>query len=135
MAATMQQQTFGAYRLIERLNEGGLGAVFRAQHGPRGHEAAIKLLPTMLAEDEDARRWFARGAASAAGLQHANILPVWEYGEAEGKLYLVMPYSKGGTLLDRMRVAPSRCHTSFTMWPNWRRRLITRTRRGSFTAT
>jgi serine/threonine protein kinase len=96
----------GDYRLTARIDEGGMGAVFRAQHVSLGHEVAIKLLPTTLASDATAQQWFRRGAASAAALQHPNILPVYHYGEHEGAPYLVMPFIAGGTLKDRLLRGP-----------------------------
>src|SRR5690349_19569323 len=107
----MDQLTFGKYQLLERIGEGGMGVVYRVRHTLLGHEAAIKLLPLSLASDPNSRQLFARGAASAAGLNHPNILPVLEYGEDEGHLYLVTPLIRGGTLKERMSdgpVAPAR---------------------------
>src|SRR4029079_16559457 len=100
------QLTFGKYQLLEKISAGGMGVVYRARHTLLGHEAAIKILPTSLAADPESRQFFARGAASAAGLTHPNILPTLEYGEDEGHLYLVMPLIHGGTLKERMLDGP-----------------------------
>jgi serine/threonine protein kinase len=105
------QLTFGKYQLLEQISAGGMGVVYRARHTMLGHEAAIKILPLSLAADPNARQFFSRGAASAAGLNHPNILPTLEYGEDEGHLYLVMPLIRGGTLRERMLrgpIAPAR---------------------------
>ncbi|MFN8515453.1 MAG: hypothetical protein U0232_30275 [Thermomicrobiales bacterium] len=59
------QATIGDYRIVARIDEGGMGAVFRAQHVSLGHEVAIKLLPTTPASDPTAQQWFRRGAAPA----------------------------------------------------------------------
>src|SRR5215218_212841 len=103
---TATHSAIGDYRFVARIDEGGMGAVYRAVHQTLGNEVAIKLLPAALAHDESARQWFRRGAASAAALQHPNILPVYYYGEHDGAPYLVMPYIKGGTLKDRMLAGP-----------------------------
>src|SRR3954453_12340486 len=106
-----KQLTFGNYQLLEQISAGGMGVIYRARHTMLGHEVAIKLLPASLAADPDSRQLFARGAASAAGLIHPNILPTLEYGEDEGYLYLVMPLIRGGTLKERLLdgpVAPER---------------------------
>ena len=103
--AMAQDRSLGSYRLVERLGRGHGGA-YRAVHRTDGRVAAVKVLPAALAGGEDARRWFERGAASAARLWHPNILPVWEYGEADGRLYLAMPFVAGGTLHDRLRAGP-----------------------------
>lgn len=101
-----EQLRFGNYQLLEQISAGGMGVVYRARHTLLGHEAAIKILPASLAADSDSRQLFARGAASAAGLNHPNILPTLEYGEDEGHLYLVMPLIRGGTLKERILAGP-----------------------------
>ena len=103
---TALQSAIGDYRFVARIDEGGMGAVYRAVHQTLGNEVAIKVLPTALASDETARQWFRRGAASAAALQHPNILSVCDYGEHDGAPYLVMPYINGGTLKDRLLAGP-----------------------------
>src|SRR5689334_14430054 len=99
---TAMPSAIGDYRFVARIDEGGMGAVFRAVHQTLGNEVAIKILPDTLVSDPSARHYFQRGAASAAALQHPNILPVYYYGEHEGAPYLVMPYIKAGTLKDRL---------------------------------
>ena len=96
------ERTLGSYRLLERIGKGGMGEVYRAQHLKLGREAAVKVLPPALAHEADFLKRFEREAASAASLQHPNILAVWEYGEQGGVPYLVMPLIKGGTLKDRL---------------------------------
>jgi serine/threonine protein kinase len=71
----------GSYRLLERIGRGGMGEVYRARHLRLHSEAAIKILPLTLADDPDTVKRFEREAASAASLQHPNILAVWDYGE------------------------------------------------------
>lgn len=98
--ATPPGTVIGNYRLVERIGRGGMGEVFRAQHVRLGSEAAIKLLlPGLIGEDDFLRR-FEREATSTAALQHPAILPVWDFGEHEGRPYLIMPLVRGGTLQD-----------------------------------
>ena len=92
----------GSYRLEERVGKGGMGEVYRAEHTRLGSERAVKVLPPVLAAEPDFLKRFEREASSAAKLDHPNILPVYEYGEADGVPYLVMPYVKGGTLKERL---------------------------------
>src|SRR6476659_8587444 len=92
----------GSYRLIERIGKGGMGEVYRAVHVRLGSERAVKVLPANLANEPDFLKRFEREAASAARLDHPNILPVYDYGEEGGTPYIVMPYVKGGTLKDVM---------------------------------
>lgn len=95
-------RTLGAYQLLERIGKGGMGEVYRARHSKLGREAAIKLLPPALAAEPDFFKRFERETASAAALNHPNILPVYDYGDENGVPYLVMPYIGGGTLKDRL---------------------------------
>jgi len=95
-------RTLGSYRLLERIGKGGMGEVYRAQHIKLGREAAVKILPPALAAEADFLKRFEREAASAAALNHPNILQVYDYGEQDGTPYLVMPYISGGTLKDRL---------------------------------
>src|SRR3954468_21569633 len=102
MSGAGGERVLGSYRLLERIGKGGMGEVYRAQHVRLGSERAVKVLPANLAAEADFLKRFEREAASAAKLDHPNILPVYEYGEQGGTPYLVMPYVKGGTLKDRM---------------------------------
>ena len=95
-------RTLGSYRLLERIGKGGMGEVYRARHVKLGREAAVKILPPALAAEPDFLKRFEREAASAAALNHPNILQVYDYGEQDGTPYLVMPYIGGGTLKDRL---------------------------------
>ncbi len=95
-------RTLGSYRLLERIGKGGMGEVYRARHVKLGREAAVKILPPALAAEPDFLKRFEREAASAAALNHPNILQVYDYGDEHGVPYLVMPYISGGTLKDRL---------------------------------
>jgi serine/threonine-protein kinase len=97
-----QGRILGAYQLTGRIGRGGMGEVYRAEHLKLGREAAIKILPANLVGEADFLRRFEREAASAAALNHPNILAIYDYGEQDGMPYLVMPYIRGGTLKDRL---------------------------------
>ena len=101
-----EDRVLGAYRLLERIGKGGMGEVYRAQHLRLGREAAVKILPVNLAGDAELLKRFEREAASAASLEHPNIVAIWEYGEQRGAPYLVMPYIRSGTLKDRLAQGP-----------------------------
>ena len=95
-------RSIGSYELIGLVGRGGMGEVWRARHRRlAGREAAIKVLPAVLAADPDFLRRFEREANSAASLNHPHILPVWDYGEQDGVPYLVMPLVTGGTLKEQ----------------------------------
>jgi tRNA A-37 threonylcarbamoyl transferase component Bud32 len=96
------------YRIEARLGHGAMGTVYRARHVQMGRAFAVKVLHPRLLGDARVRRRFAREAALAGSLHHANVAGVVDVGEmADGRRYLVMEHADGETLLDVMvRDAP-----------------------------
>ncbi len=88
----------GKYRLIELLGEGGMGAVYRAEHELIGRTVAIKILHRTLTENEAYLKRFQREASVASRLNHPHAILVYDYGVDDGAPYLVMPYVQGRTL-------------------------------------
>ncbi|ORB71085.1 hypothetical protein BST44_22295 [Mycobacterium scrofulaceum] len=86
---------FGRYRLFEKLGQGNMGAVYRAHDTALGRDVAIKLLQPELAAEPGYQERFRREAYAAARLASPNIIPVYEIGEFDGRLYLVMPIVDG----------------------------------------
>ncbi len=86
------------YRIVDKLGEGGMGEVFRAEDTKLGREVAIKVLPAELAEDSERLERFGREARSLAALDHPNIVPVHSVEESGGKHLLVMGLIEGSTL-------------------------------------
>ena len=91
------------YRLEERIGRGGMASVFLAIDERLGRQAAVKVLAPSLAADESFRQRFIRESRAAAAVDHPNILPVYEAGEADGVLYIAMRYVSGGDVLTRVR--------------------------------
>jgi serine/threonine protein kinase len=91
------------YRLEEQIGQGGMSSVFLAIDERLGRQAAVKILAPVLATDESFRQRFARESRAAAAVDHPNILPVYEAGEADGVLYIAMRYVSGGDVLTRVR--------------------------------
>jgi serine/threonine protein kinase len=87
----------GRYRLDERLGVGGMAEVWAAEDVELGRRVALKLLGA----DADPTR-FEREAHAVAGLAHPNICQLYDYGEAEGRPFMVLEYLGGGTLEDRL---------------------------------
>jgi serine/threonine-protein kinase len=83
------------YRIEEVAGRGGMGVVYRAQHVHLGRTVALKLLNPELAASEEFRERFIREARAAAELEHPNIVPVYDAGEVEGRLYLAMKFIEG----------------------------------------
>ncbi|MFJ5885784.1 serine/threonine-protein kinase [Kitasatospora cineracea] len=97
-------RTLAGYRLEHVLGRGGMAVVYRAEDLRLGRTVAVKLLAPELARNETFRQRFVRESHIAASLDHPNIVPVYDAGEAEGVLYLAMRYVRGRdlrALLDR----------------------------------
>jgi Tol biopolymer transport system component/predicted Ser/Thr protein kinase len=88
----------GAYEILAPLGAGGMGEVYRARDARLSREVAIKVLPATMAADPDRRARFEQEARSASGLNHPNILTVYDIGEADGTIYIAMELVEGRTL-------------------------------------
>ncbi len=89
---------FGRYRLIELLGRGGMGEVWRAHDTVTDRVVAIKVLPAHLSEDEEFQRRFRREAHAAARLDTPHVVPIHDYGEIDGRLFVSMRLIKGRDL-------------------------------------
>jgi WD40 repeat protein/serine/threonine protein kinase len=94
-------QSIERYHILEQLGEGGMAVVYKAFDTRLETNVAIKVIRTERLAPEIAERAlkrFEREAKSLAQLNHPNIVKVTDYGDYDGKPYLVMPYLEGGTL-------------------------------------
>jgi DNA-binding beta-propeller fold protein YncE len=83
------------YRLDEQIGRGGMAVVYRA-HDPRlDRRVALKILAPELASDEEFRQRFIRESRAAAAVDHPNIIPIYEAGEADGVLFIAMRFVDG----------------------------------------
>jgi serine/threonine-protein kinase len=100
------------YRVVSRLGSGGMADVYLADDLQLGRQVAVKLLHRRFASDPDFVERFRREAQAAAGLQHPNIVSVYDRGEWDGIAYISMEYLAGQTLKDLIRqeapIEPSR---------------------------
>jgi serine/threonine protein kinase len=87
----------GRYRLVERLGSGAMAEVWAAEDTELGRRVAVKLL----GRDADPAR-FEREARAAASLSHPNVIQLYDYGEFEGRPFIVLEHLPGGTLDDRL---------------------------------
>ncbi|HEX8123512.1 MAG TPA: Stk1 family PASTA domain-containing Ser/Thr kinase [Solirubrobacteraceae bacterium] len=93
----------GRYRLVSRLGSGGMADVWCAEDLQLGRQVALKLLHRRFAEDADFVERFRREASSAAGLQHPNVVSVYDRGEFDGTYYIAMEFLDGVTLKDLVK--------------------------------
>ena len=101
---SLEGKQLGNYDVIRRIRVGGMGAVYEGrQRTAFDRRVAIKVILGNYAEDRDMRRRFAREARTVARLHHPHILPLIEFGDEQGILYLVMPFIDGGTLTSYLR--------------------------------
>ncbi|MBI3361426.1 MAG: serine/threonine protein kinase [Chloroflexi bacterium] len=88
----------GPYRVVAPLGEGGMAAVYKAYQPGMDRYVALKILPRHLASEPQFVKRFHQEAKVIAKLQHPHILPVFDFGEADGYTYIVMPLVEYGTL-------------------------------------
>jgi serine/threonine protein kinase len=94
----------GNYDVVKRIRVGGMGAVYEGrQRSAFGRRVAIKVILGNYAADREMRRRFAIEARTIAELHHPHVLPLIEFGDEQGILYLVMPFIEGGTLTGYLR--------------------------------
>lgn len=88
----------GQYRVVKVLGQGGMGVVYLAKHTALKKDFALKVLPALLAQDHTFVSRFKKEGVMVGRLKHNHIVNVTDFGESEGKLYLVLEYVDGGSL-------------------------------------
>ena len=114
---TLEGMQLGNYDVVRRIRVGGMGAVYEGrQRSAFGRRVAIKVILGSYAADREMRRRFAMEARTIAELHHPHILPLIEFGDEQGILYLVMPFIEGGTLTGYLRRAQPDIHDVATIF-------------------
>ena len=88
----MTGQTISHYRILDKVGEGGMGVVYKAEDTKLERTVALKFLAAHLLNDVEAKERFLREAKAAAALHHPNVCPVYEIDEADGETFLAMAF-------------------------------------------
>ncbi|MEV4236449.1 serine/threonine-protein kinase PknD [Nocardia sp. NPDC050408] len=91
-------EAFGRYRLLSLLGQGGMGQVWRAHDSLTNRVVALKVLPERFADDEQLRERFRRECRAVAQLTEPHVIPIHDFGDIDGRLYLNMRLIEGTDL-------------------------------------
>src|SRR5690606_6451602 len=97
---------FGHYRIIEHIGRGGMADVWSARDRRLNRTVAVKTMVRDLSHEQDPVRLFEREAKTIAALEHPHILPIYDFGDYDNQLYIVMRYVSGGSLEDLVEAGP-----------------------------
>jgi serine/threonine protein kinase/tetratricopeptide (TPR) repeat protein len=99
-------KTISHYKVLEKIGEGGMGVVYKAEDTKLKRVVALKFLPEELMKDPEAKERFVQEAQAAAALDHPNICTVHEIEEVEGQAFIAMAYIDGQSLKEMINSGP-----------------------------
>jgi ABC-type amino acid transport substrate-binding protein len=102
----LEGKTLGQYQIIEPIGSGGTAQIYRAYQPSVRREVVVKVLSPSFQDDPGFVKQFAQEVDVITHLQHPHIIPVYDFGEQDGDVYIVMAYLRGGTLADRIDQPP-----------------------------
>jgi serine/threonine protein kinase len=98
--------TLAQYQILQKLGEGGMGVVYKAEDAKLKRMVALKFLTVNYLKEEAAKERFLREAQAAAALDHPHICTVYEINEVAGHVFIAMPLIEGRTLLQEIGEGP-----------------------------
>src|ERR1041385_6355437 len=102
----MELESISRYKILEKLGSGGMGDVYLAEDTKLGRKVALKLLAQELTQNRDRLSRFDQEAFAASGLNHPNILTIYELGDEGGRHFIATEYIEGQTLRKRLQTTP-----------------------------
>jgi len=97
----------GHYRIDGVLGKGGMSVMYRATDVRLGRKVALKVIAEHLTEDPEFRERFVDEARNTSAIDHANVVPLYDFGEVDGLLYIAMRLVDGSDLASRMAMQSS----------------------------
>jgi WD40 repeat protein/serine/threonine protein kinase len=97
----VEEKTVGHYRVLSQIGAGGMGEVYLAEDKRLGRRVALKMLPPVVAQDENHVRRMQKEARAAAALNHPNIVTIYDIEQADSLNFIVMEFIEGQTLRER----------------------------------
>ncbi len=99
----MKGKTVSHYKILEKIGEGGMGVVNKAQDTKLDRIVALKFLPQRFASDSAGKERFFQEAKAVSSLNHPNILTIHDINDYKGQLYIVMEYIEGETIKSKIQ--------------------------------